>query len=326
MPVAARFQYYRRIFRAYVARDRSHLTFWHETPEENSDAVIDALGPYYMSFRQKAEYPGPFDRDGIPLLDYRGTIGQQYNPIAIAQYGLANYNQWKRTGDEQRRVRFMTVADWLVANLEINPGGLHVWNHKFDWEYRSKLVAPWYSALAQGQGISVLVRAHESTGDAHYLNAAQRALVPMKRTVEQGGVQFIDREGNTWLEEYIVDPPTHILNGFLWALWGVHDFWLATHEPSAKELMRACLRTLARNVDSYDAGYWSLYEHSGTRMKMLASNFYHKLHIVQLRVTAKISGQDIFAKTADRWESYLRRGLNRKRALAYKSVFKILYY
>jgi heparosan-N-sulfate-glucuronate 5-epimerase len=152
--------YYRRIASAYLLGGQSHLTFWHETPEENLHASTSELGEYYMPFTAKANYKGHYDSAGIPQLDYRGKIGRQYNPIAIAQYGLGNYNLFRRSGDSDRRDNFLRVADWLVLHLEQNPQGLAVWNHHFDWEYRDTLRAPWYSALAQGQGISVLVRAH----------------------------------------------------------------------------------------------------------------------------------------------------------------------
>ncbi|MGC2245207.1 MAG: hypothetical protein WA609_01270, partial [Terriglobales bacterium] len=90
MNAAARLQYYRRVLPAYFGSGGSQLTFWHETPEINPRAHIAAqaksrpLGPYYMSFREKADYSGPHDANGIPMLDYRGAIGLQYNPIAIA--------------------------------------------------------------------------------------------------------------------------------------------------------------------------------------------------------------------------------------------------
>ena len=45
-----------------------------------------------MKFHQKADYDSICDMDGIPMLDYKGAIGPQYNPIAIAQWGLGNYN------------------------------------------------------------------------------------------------------------------------------------------------------------------------------------------------------------------------------------------
>jgi hypothetical protein len=345
MSLPRRWHYYRRIFRAYLGSGRSQLTFWHEAPEINPRAFQDGgvtgvparprcLGAYYMLFREKADYAGPYDAAGIPMLDYHGVIGLQYNPIAIAQWGLANYNRFRETSDsdEARWQKTLKAADWLAANLEQNAHGLWVWNHHFDWEYRDTLKAPWYSGLAQGQGVSLLLRAHAHSHykDERYRRAAEKAFVALTRPIAEGGVLFEDvsqnNEKNLWIEEYLVDPPTHILNGFMWALWGVFDFWLARADTSAKELFNRGVETLVHNLARFDTGYWSLYEQSGTRVKMLASPFYHRLHIVQLRVMSKLTGDARFAAVAERWEGYAQRRGNRIRALVEKSAFKLLYY
>jgi heparosan-N-sulfate-glucuronate 5-epimerase len=326
MNLASRFKYYRRIFPAYLGRRTSHLTFWHDSPEINHRFASRSLGEYYMPFLEKADYSGPHDPQGVPLLDYRGSLGRQYNPIAIAQFGLGNYNLFCRTGQEQRRRKFLLVADWLVANLETNRAGLRVWNHHFDWEYRTTLRAPWQSALAQSQGISVLVRAFDETGDGMYLEAAALAFEALQVETSGGGMVHVDERGDPWLEEYIVSPPTHILNGFMWAIWGVYDYWLATGRQAARKLFAATVTTLKRNLEKYDAGFWSLYELAGTRLKMLASHFYHHLHITQLGVLHKLTADDLFARYAEKWAAYRRSLVKRNAALAYKSAFKLLYY
>ena len=112
----------------------------------------------------------------------------------------------------------------------------------------------------------------------------------------------------------------------MWALWGVFDYWLACSDPLAKEIFDRGVKTLTSNLARYDTGYWSLYEQSGTRLKMLASPFYHRLHIVQLRVMANLTGVRVFAETADRWEDYSKHRTNRTRALIEKGAFKLLYY
>jgi len=325
-----RLSYYRRIFSAYLVGGKSHLTFWHETPAENPNATPGALGEYYMLFAEKADYHGFYDPSGVPQLDYHGKIGLQYNPIAVAQYGLGNYNLYRRSSDPERRRKFFIVADWLCSHLEKNPQGLAVWNHHFDWEYRDTLRAPWYSALAQSQGISVLVRAHKESHQeseaARYLDAAQRALACFHVPMKDGGVAFTDESSDLWFEEYIVSPPTHILNGFIWASWGLHDYFLATKDASAQELFSRAVRTMLHNLDRYDLGFWSLYEQSGTRLPMVASPFYHQLHIVQLRIMHRLTGEGTFARVADRWEDYSRSRSKRIRALCYKSAFKLCYY
>ena len=82
-----RLSYYRRVFEAYLLPQKSHLTFWHGVPELNQRFRLDELADYYMPFTAKANYQGQYDRAGIPLLNYHGKVGLQYNPIAIAHPG-----------------------------------------------------------------------------------------------------------------------------------------------------------------------------------------------------------------------------------------------
>jgi hypothetical protein len=88
MSLFNRWHYFRRIFRAYFGAGNSQLSFWHDQPSVNENFTVDELGEYYMPFLEKADYAGTFDNKGIPMLDYHGKIGRQYNPIAIAQWGL----------------------------------------------------------------------------------------------------------------------------------------------------------------------------------------------------------------------------------------------
>lgn len=322
----SRIKYYKRIISAYLTRSKSQLTFWHEVPEVNKNFEVGKLGEYYMPFTSKANYNGYYDDQEIPMLDYRGVIGLQYNPIAIAQYGLGNYNLYCRAKDEYRKKKFLNAANWLVNNFEETEYGTKVWYHHFDWEYRDKLKAPWYSALAQGQGISLLVRTHKETGDDKYIKAAISAFFTFKKDIKEGGVAFTDNNNYLWFEEAIVDPPTHILNGFMWAIWGIYDYFIYTGNREAGLLFSEAIRTLKYNLHQFDTGFWSLYELSGTFMKMLASPFYHNLHIVQLKVMHKLTNEPIFEDFAKKWDNYMKSAFKRRVAIIYKSLFKLLYY
>ena len=332
----ARLAYYKRIVQAYLGKGNSQLSFWHGTPTLHEPAFEPDSRAYYMAFRRKAHYAGPFDDNGIPLLDYRGEIGPQYNPIAIAQYGLGCWNEYSATkrhkghkgGDGERDWfgKALGVADWLVENLDENEHGLKVWMHHFDWEYFQLLKAPWYSGLAQGQGLSLLTRVYAETQDARYLAAAEEAFRAMVTPVDQGGTLHVDDNGHWWIEEYICRPPTHILNGFMWALWGVCDYHQLTGDGRAAELWRQSLRTLERNLGLFDCGYWSLYDLSPVRLRNLASPFYHSLHLVQLQVMHRLTGEELFGETCRRWRTYAEHVWKRRRAFAGKALFKLLYF
>lgn len=326
MGLKSKINYLYRIFSAYLGGRNSQLTFWHGKPEINQEASTEKISQYYMPFLYKANYPGPFDKNGIPLLDYHGKVGKQYNPIAIAQYGLGHYNLYKKTRNKKKLETAIRQADWLVNNLEKNKYGVRVWMHHFDWEYRDKLKAPWYSALAQGNGISLLIRVFNETKKEKYLQTAKDAFESLLMTIDKGGVLCKDKNGYYWLEETVVEPPTHILNGFLWTLFGVWDYWLFAKDQEAKKLFDKCVKTLKNNLKNFDTGYWSLYEQSGTKMKMLASPFYHSLHITQLKILNKITNELIFKEYAEKWEKYKHNWLYRNFALIYKVIFKIFYY
>ena len=59
---------------------------------------------------------------------------------------------------------------------------------------------------------------------------------------------------------------------------------------------------------------------------MLASPFYHSLHITQLHVLHWLTGEQTFRRYAERWQAYRASNFNRLRALAHKSIFKLCYY
>lgn len=327
--VMNKIDYLKRIFKAYLTNEKSQLTFWHDKAEVNEKMLVEQLGQYYMKFHQKADYTAVLDCNGVPLLNYHGVIGVQYNPIAIAQFGLGNYNLWCDTGNAQRYDQFIRAANWLVHNLAMNNDGIYVWMHNFDFEYYKTLKAPWYSGLAQGQGISLLLRAAKATGDAKYTDAAEKAFISFTVRVENGGVIDIDSAGSYWIEEYVLLPTldkTKILNGFIWALWGVYDYYVVTKNDDVLNLYEKFVETIIHNLDKYDTGYWSYYELTPQLIKNIASSFYHKLHIVQLSIMYKITGKSVFKEYSVRWENYMNNKLFKFIALIYKAAFKLLYY
>jgi len=320
--------YWKRIFSAYVFnKEKSNLSFWHGTPEINEKATYDQLNQYYMSFSYKAKYKGDFDQNGIPKLNYQGDIGSQYNPIAISQWALGHYNLWCETENKENYSKFINGADWLVDNLNLNSNNIYVWHHYFNWTYKETLVNPWYSGLAQGQGLSVLVRAYKISQNQKYLESAKKVYQSFLIDTSKGGVSFTDKDNNIWIEEYIMKKsPTHILNGFIWGLWGIYDYWLLTNDISAKNLFDRYVKTISMNIDKYDIGYWSLYELSNLKIKMRASFFYHNLHIVQLQILFNMTGVEDFKNVSEKWNNYLNKKFNVFKATIMKILFKIFYY
>lgn len=217
------------------------------------------LGRYYIDFREVAQGNRPFDEEGIPLQDYGKDLGMQYQPVGIAHYALGNWDLWLESRDNQYKVKFLRMADWFYKNLVVK-GDFGVWEYKFDYP-RFQLNAPWPSAMSQGEGISVLVRAYQLTEDKRYWECAQVALGSFKASLKEGGVRYRDERGLIWYEEYpsLVKPP-HVLNGFIFALFGLYDFYKVTGNKEAFSLFSEGIETLRVSLEQWDLGFWSRYD------------------------------------------------------------------
>jgi len=143
------------------------------------------LGKYYIDCTNIAKnWSGPFDEDGIPLTDYK-EFGIQYQPVGIAQYALGTWDLYLENNDPQYKERFIHMADWFCDNLLVEDD-FGIWEYKFDFP-RYNLKAPWPSAMAQGEGISVLTRAYQLTENKKYIEIARLALNSFKASIKTGG-------------------------------------------------------------------------------------------------------------------------------------------
>jgi len=217
---------------------------------------------------------------------------------------------------------FLKQADWLVKNIKTKPKGFGVWEHNFILPYY-KFKTPWVHGMAQGLAISVLLRAYQISSDKKYLETAEKTCKAFEVDITDGGVRFVDEEGNTWIEEYALLPPPHVLNGFVFAIFGIYDFYRVTKDEDSLKLFEKETETLGKNIKKYDTGYWSLYN---LLDKHPATKSYHELHIKQLDILYKLTNVDIFNEYAKRWKKYLHSSPNRSKAAIKRGLSHIKKY
>ena len=256
-------------------------------------------------------FHGPLDPTGIPFYDQKdGAL--QYNAIIIAQYALALV-PGALEGDESSRRALETQADWLVENQEESGVRKGFWLQRFDNRKYAELRNPWVSALAQGNALSALLRAHEILCKEDYLTAAEGAFQAIRLPLSEGGVLFEEGE-DLWLEEYPLSSPGHVLNGAVYALFGVLDYARVSGDPRAWDLWERGAGTVARHLPAFDTGFWSLYEMANPE---LTSVHYHKnIHLPQLQALFLLTGDPTVEAIVRQWRRYLFSPLSHIRRLA----------
>ena len=260
--------------------------YWHilypPIPLEKREA--DPYLYFYDISRKALDYRGPFDSKGIYL--FHGYDGKPHlHALEIAQYALACWLAWRKTGESVWKERALRHCDWLVAHQDGQ--GAFLIGHKNP--IYADLPTPWPSALAQGLAVSALIRAYLATEGAEYERAAQKAADFLRLPVEEGGVFRSFKEGTYLYEEYPRPALSGVLNGHISAVFALMELGLAKGE----------FDNLLKLLPRYDTGYWSLYALDGTP----ASGFYHRHLVTQLNVLEEKDGR--FAPFKERFAGYL---------------------
>jgi hypothetical protein len=257
---------------------------------------------YYIDFRPKTTAVTAADPSALPA-------------IQLIQLALG-WSERATAGESGARERFLALCDAIELRAESGPDGLR-------WPMRVEVAKyglrpGWCSALAQGQAASAFVRAHLATGDEHYAELATRAAGPL--LVTGGGDLVTDTAAGPILEEAPGVPPSHVLNGWMSALWGLWDLQLGVDDPRARHAFEAGVSCLLAMLPAYDTGWWTLYGLYPHAIQDLAKPIYHRFHVTQLEVYYRLTARQAFKEIAGRWSSYDRPS-GRALVLAQKATF-----
>ena len=296
---------------------------------------VEIFGQYSVVFntnatRENNEYALTFlefkdpeafkmDENNIFYIDYSevSSLGtgndKSYYPITIGLSSLRIIQGFENGQNIELREIFVANADWFVSHIT-EDGFWMVPHDKIFGPH--KLVAPWPSAMAQGLGISVLVKAYYLTENIIYLNAARLASQTYSMSILENGFKS-DYDGRTIYEEYpIKENPPHILNGYIFSLLGLYDLSKAIDDNKIEKLFLEGVDNVENILEDFDAGFWSYYSLSDVsnvrNHYRLSSPMYQKLHVQQLKALHSITNREkfieyalIFEKQHDGWFSFI---------------------
>lgn len=279
---------------------------YHVNQKEGTCYSIAEIKGYYNDLTEKITRFGRRDNE-VPITRHDNGI-EEYFSIAIFQYGLAAYDLWLLTKEGHYIDKFKSCLKWALDNQQENGSWI---------TFQSQNPDEPYSAMAQGEGISLLTRAYKEFGDQLYLERSQNAFDFLVTPRSRGGVCDIS-EDTLELYEYTYLPL--VLNGWIFSSWGILDYYKASGNTKSKEYWHKTVNTIVKRLPDFDNGYWSKYNTD----KNLTSPFYHRLHIAQLKAMHQLTGIEEFEAYSQRWEKQLRNPLIRAYSFVVKSIQKIL--
>jgi heparosan-N-sulfate-glucuronate 5-epimerase len=272
--------------------------YWHPKFPYRNCKPEEYKVKYFIDFSEKAKYPLELKK-GIPIINLKG-VDYEFS-ITIINYGLGlidlDYNKNKK--------EILIVYEWIESNLSKNGGIKNLTPLP-----RYGLEKGWYSCLTQGLVLSFLARCI----NLHIIDK-NRAIPVMDLVydfMKHPSINQRTKYGNI-LQEF-ESSETSVLNGYIFGIFGLYDYGLLKNDFYFFQIH---INTLKKVLSRYEMkGGWSYYNLKG----VVASRFYHSLHVNMLKSLFIITGDIYFKKLSQHWQ----KGYKYKIIyLFYKSIQKL---
>ena len=243
------------------------------------------------------------DDQGVPLFEYEGE--NYYHPVYMSQFGFKQLDWFRSTGDSAYFFRAVSTASRL-KQMAVSKDSSVLFPNPFDFNVHSLnhelMEAPWLSAMTQGQALSLFCWLHDLTGDSNYMIWAEKiynSYYRLKGSGHSDWVSCVDDNANIWMEEYPSDTPSFTLNGKIFAIIGLYDYYIATGDQEAKNILMAGITTIKNNVHRFrQENAPSLY----CIKHQKSYTGYHQTHINLLRTLHAMTQDPYFEEMAITFE------------------------
>ncbi|MBI1289534.1 MAG: hypothetical protein GC178_18355 [Flavobacteriales bacterium] len=247
-----------------------------------------------------------FENDTSKQFDARNIVQLEgnYHPVSICYYGILCLNEYEQTGNEEYLQKAKNQLSYfldknLVHELFDGKGiGLPYLTEHND------LQPPWYSGMAQGLGISFLLRYAAVTKDTSVYPTVEKLAYTLLMPQEKGGCLSRTPENLLWIEEYPNSPQSpEVLNGFMFGLFGLMDYCLIYRtDARAIRILEECLVSLRTALPYYDQRSWTKYN-----QRPLYPNrpHYIRLQIFQLMQLHQMLSDPFYLRQLCIWSAML---------------------
>jgi heparosan-N-sulfate-glucuronate 5-epimerase len=214
-------------------------------------------------------------------------------PVTILLYGIGYLDRYFLEGNDAFLKPIYHVAAWLLKHKEPE----NYWKAGPDEMFPSEDFYSSNSALNQGLALSFIVRVLRHRLLEPEMLRPLEALLPlvaanMIQPSDAGGTAL--RQGNDlYFQEFTTKDGDVILNGWIYAVFGLMDYVSFADDPPVKAALEETLQTMSRTLPKFQlSDGWSYYDSN----RRICSPFYHPVHISLVDAMHRLTGDPAYLK------------------------------
>lgn len=276
----------------YMAKDFigviSGNDYFHQ-PDLLGNYFIDGKS-YYIDFSGKVNWKGDMIEE-VPVLFIPSLNRYVAHPGMVLQYGLGSIDMYFLSGKKEFKDNIQKVTNWLLKHC--NEDGSY---DNYVKELKNDSTIKYYSnnsAMTQGEVLSFVTRIIKF----NLVEQDDEILYKLLDIVYKNLISPISKGGGTLynndkviLCEYCREDDYIVLNGWVFAIFGILDYSIMTGDEKIKMFLIKTTTTLSEYLNTFIVtnDNWSYYDNK----KRLCSPMYQLTHINQLDALTKLFTQE----------------------------------
>lgn len=233
------------------------------------------------------------NKDGY-VIGFKGYTSDIPLLLYTAYYGLLCHNNFLNHKKKEDKEIILKYATYIINQMNsdgaiIYPIDFAIFNQK----------TPWHSGIAQAIVASFLMRAHLHFPEYNFLEYSEKSINFM---LNDEKLQASSNENLPWIEEYPMEKPSLVLNGFMFSIISLIELGGLTEKKKYNDVSHIYLSSLIKSLHRYlfsEGIRHNLYQIKFGNVNYDALHvflFYHLFHLTQNKLFLKISNQ-YFYKT-----------------------------
>lgn len=271
--------------KAFFYRSRYHSEEANNLRLKNRAEHLNVLEEYKQC-QQKAVFVPCFesfkytDQKELLVHHQKQTNKQKDNPLQGYLLALLHYNIFLESNLKNDQLLFFKELKQANQNAVSKNNQLALVYPKAFEKYNLK--ANWTSGISQALACSANLRAFHLSGEKTYLQQAKAFLLFAED--EKNGLKIKGPEFGYWIEEYPSDPPSFVLNGFIFYIIATLELEALSAENANSNIY---IESLVKNLHLYISGDEIFYD---LHKKQLANRLYKNIHKKQLEHLQSLTG------------------------------------
>jgi hypothetical protein len=193
-----------------------------------------------------------------------------------------------KTKDESLLGEIKVHGKFIVDYID-EDGGVKIWQDAKTFNIK----APWYSGITQGIVTSFLIRCHLLFPDLDFDKKLKSLIDFMLDESHPQSMIATSKEGRKWIDEYPTQPPSLVLNGFIFSIIAILEYAETMQDEKYRNIGLEFLNNMVVSLHRYV--YPVGVKHNLNQYKFGNIN-YQALHCFQFFHLYKISKNPIFYK------------------------------